>query len=119
MVMKPKHTNKEGLTAIEERFFNQNHSLCFSGMYKYKDTRLLVIVRRNHYDKQSEAAVSVWSEMQLSWNFVNSIPSQQMEVVKGSFHVTEQQLPSQMSPQSIKAFEVDINNLLTTALQVV
>ena len=67
-----------GIKCHSREFSNGRQSLNFKGVYKLGELKLSIDIKRDVYDFQSHATISVWRSEALSWSVVAFIPPSKM-----------------------------------------
>lgn len=70
------------MKTIEKNYYNTKQAVNFEGLYDHKGHKLKVFIKKDSYDFQSKATISVWSTDELKWNNLASIPYSLMDSVK-------------------------------------
>ena len=78
---------KTQYSTLNRNFFKQSQSVHYEGLYKLGDNKLKVEIKKDSVTFQSYARVSIFDTKEHKWNFLTSIPYQQMElVIKDIYH---------------------------------
>ncbi len=118
--MKAKIYSATGTETIQEKVFKGTQSLNFTGIYKVNGPRDLapekfkVEIKRDSYDFQSYAKVSVWNETN-GWMHVASLNFKECE----SSAIFSQTKPDDLTVEGIDFLGTDTEELLEMAKEIV
>lgn len=71
---------KQLIKLLEEEYFNGSQSIEYRGIFQFDEHKVKISIDRDSYDKQSSAIARIWSQAELKWNFLASIPYSLMAV---------------------------------------
>lgn len=106
-----------GIKCHSREFSNGRQSLNFKGVYQFGILKLLIDIKRDAYDFQSHATISVWRSEALSWSVVASIPYSKMDA-NAEFidpYTKAEDLKHISNAEAISAFARDEKELLEKA----
>jgi hypothetical protein len=72
---------KNIIKTIEENYFKGSQSINYKCILRFNGKKLMIEIKKDSYDAQSYARVSIWSDASLTWNFLDNIPYSQMKLV--------------------------------------
>jgi hypothetical protein len=108
----------KGIKSYSREFSNGTQSLNFKGVYQLGDLKLAINIKRDSYDFQSYATITVWRPSDLSWSPVASIPYSKMNVVTSGIvdpYANAESFVHITNSHQISAFARDEKELLEKA----
>lgn len=104
-------TKKPTLKAIEVKTWKGQQSVHYRQLANLADFKIRIDIKRDSYDMQSHATLSVFRSADLEWKVIYSIPYPQMASLKTTS-------PHSMDPQGADKFAADVRTLIDGAIQI-